>query len=302
MKVFVAGASGALGRPLVRRLLRDGHTVSGMARRPDSLAVLRKLGVEAVEGNALDRAAIHDIMGRVRPDVVIDQLTSLPESPFDLAGRLPADRHLRIEGGGNLFDAAQAHDVQRYIQQSSGFYLDAAEGLADETSLLQTGAPGTIGESARMYDELEKRVMSTPEMVGVALRYGFFYGPGTWYWPDGAFTAHLEKEEVAVIGAGNAVFSFVHVDDAASATAAALNAPGGVYNVVDDQPTTVSCWLPAFAKWVGAPAPSHLDAEKARSLFGEESVYYHNCLDGADNRKAVTTLDLRPRKLPWLTE
>ncbi|AOX19387.1 NAD-dependent epimerase/dehydratase family protein [Kozakia baliensis] len=302
MKIFVAGASGALGRPLLTRLREAGHQVWGMAHRSESLAAIQTLGAEPVQGNALDRASIFAIVERIRPDIVIDQLTALPASPFDLPKKLPADRKLRLEGGGNLFTAAQTYSVQRYIQQSSGFYLDAPVGLADEVSPLKVTAPGQIGESARMYAALEKRVLNASTLQGTVLRYGFFYGPGTWYWQDGAFSTHLKNGEVSILGPGNAVFSFIHVEDAADATVAALTAADGVYNVVDDQPTRVSQWLPAYARWIGASAPPQLSEQEALRLFGEEAVYYHNSLQGAENRKATHNLALRARRLPWMSE
>lgn len=156
MKVFLAGASGALGRPLINQLRDARCEVWGLAHRPDSLETIEKRGAHPVKGDALDRANIFELIEQIRPDVVIDQLTSLPSSPFDLAHRLPADRRLRLEGGGYLFEAAQTFHVQRYVQQLSGFYLDGGDGLATEASPLRTSAPGTIGASARMYAALEK--------------------------------------------------------------------------------------------------------------------------------------------------
>ncbi|MBF0875807.1 NAD(P)-dependent oxidoreductase [Gluconobacter cerevisiae] len=300
MKILLAGASGAVGRPLIARLVKAGHEVWGMVRRAENAPVLQELGARPVVGNALDRAEMFALLDRVRPDVVIDQLTSLPSSPFDLAQRLPADRVLRLAGGGNLHDAARSAGVQRYVQQSCGFYLNGGGALATEESPLRTDAPGGIGESARMYETLEKRVLGDDVMEGVALRYGFFYGPRTWYWPDGAFSLHVRKGEVPVIGAGRGTFSFIHVEDAAQATVAALEAPSGVYNVVDDQPTTLGRWLPAYAEWVGADAPAHVDEDEAVRRGGEESVYYQNSLSGACNRKARAVLGLEFGRIPWL--
>ena len=299
MKILVAGASGALGRPLITQLRHAGHEVWGMAHSPRGVESIAALGAGAVQGNALDRTAVFAIMEQVRPDCVVDQLTSLPASPFDLAHRLPADRILRLQGGGHLFDAAQNYGVRQYIQQSCGFYLDGGGALADEAALFRLAAPGHMGESARMYAALEKRVMSAQGMQGTALRYGFFYGPHTWYWPDGAFTTHIRRGEVPMIGAGQSVFSFVHVEDAAAATLAALTAPGGVYNVVDNQPARVQAWLPAYARWVGAPPPAHMDAHTAMQQLGAESVYYQNSLDGACNHKARRILGFNPRPQPW---
>ncbi|MBO1328003.1 NAD(P)-dependent oxidoreductase [Acetobacter suratthaniensis] len=301
MKILVAGASGALGRPLITRLHEAGHDVWGLASRPESLDAMTARGAHAINGNAMDRAGIFTILEQLRPDVVIDQLTSLPASPFDLANRLAADRHLRLEGGGNLFAAAQACQVTRYIQQSCGFYLDTNGPLATEASRLRTHAPGNIGESARMYAALEKRVLGSHSMQGVCLRYGFFYGPGTWYWTEGAFNTHLHNREVSLLGAGSSVFSFIHVDDAAQATMAALTAPAGVYNVVDNHPTPFHDWLAAYTRWVGAPAPARLSPQDALRLAGEESVYYQNNLTGANNHKARERLNLTPRPQPWLS-
>lgn len=299
MKILVAGGSGALGLPLIGLLRQAGYDVWGMAHSARGQAALSALGGGVVQGNALDRSAIFAMMERLRPDCVVDQLTSLPTSPFDLPHRLPADRVLRLQGGGNLFDAARACGVARYIQQSCGFYLDGAGGLADDTAALKTTAPGHIGESARMYAALEKRLMSSPDIQGTALRYGFFYGPRTWYWPDGAFTTHMRQAEVPLIGAGASAFSFIHVEDAARATLSALSAPQGVYNVVDDQPVPVHTWLPGYARWVGAPAPRQMDVPHARASLGEETVYYQNALDGACNHKARAVLGLAPRRQPW---
>lgn len=300
MKIFVAGASGALGRPLITQLREAGHEVWGMAHRPESLNALEQLGAHGVKGDALDREAMFRLIEQIRPEAVIDQLTSLPLSPFDLPQRLPADRKLRLEGGGHLLAAAQANGVQRYVQQSCGFYLDGEGKLATETSPLKINAPGTIRDSAHMYMALEKRVLGATSMEGVALRYGFFYGPGTWYWPDGAFSQHVARGEVSLLGEGRGVFSFIHVEDAAQATVAALTAPAGVYNVVDSAPTKISEWLPAYAKWVQAAPPPYLNMREALEMLGEEGVYYQNELSGASNRKAIEVLGLRPRRLAWL--
>lgn len=299
MKILVAGASGALGLPLLVRLRQAGHNVWGMAHSARGQAVLNTLGVGVVMGNALERSAMFSIMEHLRPDCVVDQLTSLPASPFDLPHRLPADRILRLQGGGNLLDAARACGVRRYIQQSCGFYLDGGGGLAGDAAPLKTTAPGHMGESARMYADLEKRLINAPDIQGTALRYGFFYGPRTWYWPDGAFTTHMRQAEVPLIGAGASVLSFIHVEDAAQATLSALSAPQGVYTVVDDQPVPMHTWLPAYARWVGAPAPRLMSEQDARVSLGEESVYYQNALDGACNYRARTVLGLAPRTQPW---
>ena len=137
---------------------------------------------------------------------------------------------------------------------------------------------------------------------GVALRYGFFYGPGTWYSPDGAAADQARKQELAIIGAGEGVWSWVHIEDAALATVAALTAPPGVYNVVDDDPSPVSRWLPAFARWVGAPPPPQVTEQEGRERGGEDAVYYGTKLRGATNGKAKRLLGFAPRRLQWLDQ
>ena len=176
-----------------------------------------------------DRGVVRAVLDRVQPAVVTDELNLLPKSPADLASAFPADRRLLIEGGGNLLAAAGDVGVKRYIQQSSGFYLAAREGeLADEQTPLRTNAPGVVGASATMYAQLERRLPEASRLNGTALRYGFFYRPGTWYWTDGAAAEQAKRRRVRIIADGTGVWSFVHVDDAVAATLAALDAAPGV--------------------------------------------------------------------------
>ena len=239
-------------------------------------------------------------MRRSSAEAVIDELTALPKHPSDLAAAGPGDRKLRLEGGGNLFRAAQAAGVRRYIQQSSGFFLRAGKGLADETESLAIDASPGVAANARTYAELEKRVFSGHAMEGVALRYGFFYGPNTWYDRDGASADDVRRQQMPIIGRGEGVWSWIHIEDAAAATVAALTGPAGVYNIVDDDPSPVHVWLPAFAGFVGAPPPPHVTEEQARAAVGDEPIYYQTRLRGASNRKAKEFLNFRPRRLEWL--
>jgi 2-alkyl-3-oxoalkanoate reductase len=300
MKIFVAGATGAVGLPLVRALRTLGHPVTGMTRAGAGVGRLRELGASVATADAFDPQAVRDAIAAAAPDVVIDQLTWLPADPGEIIKSMPNDTRLHREGGGNLLTAARELGIGRYILQSRGFYLDAAAGrLADETARLRYDAPGEIGESTRAIGAYEDRVLASPGLDGVVLRYGFFYGPGTWYRPDGAIAEQVRKREAAVIGAGNAVWSFVHIDDAVAATVAALTAEPGIYNVVDDDPLPVSAWLPAFARWVGAPEPPRVSVEAALQAAGEEAVYYHTKLTGASNARAKAKLGFAPRPLLW---
>jgi nucleoside-diphosphate-sugar epimerase len=300
MKIFVAGATGAIGLPLVRVLRALHHEVTGMTRAGAGADRLRELGAGVSLADAFHPQSVRDAIEAASPDVVIDQLTWLPANPADIIKSMPNDTRLHREGGANLLAAAEALGVKRYVVQSRGFYLDAPPGkLADETAKLRYDAPGEIGESARVIGAYEDSVMGSTSLEGVVLRYGFFYGPGTWYRPDGAIAEQARKGEASIIGEGNAVWSFVHIDDAVAATVASLTAEPGVYNVVDDDPLPVAKWMPAFARWVDAPNPTRMSVEEAQKAAGDEAVYYHTRLTGASNSAAKAKLGFAPRPLLW---
>ena len=302
MKVFVAGASGAIGTPLVTELISGGHEVTGMTRSREQASKLSRLGVKAVIVDAFDAEAVADALRSAQPEIVIDELTSLPKDPADYGSAFEGDRKLRLEGGTILYRAAMTAGVRRYIQQSSGYFLKASQGLADETAELTLDASPGIAGAAAMYAKVEERVAGSKTIEGVALRYGIFYGPNTWYSPEGAAADHARRQELPIIGDGNGVWSFVHIHDAAIATAAALTGPAGIYNVVDDDPTAVRDWLPAFARSVGAPPPPRISVDEARTVAGEDAIYYGTKLQGASNAKARKVLNFRPRRLEWFSE
>jgi nucleoside-diphosphate-sugar epimerase len=300
MRIFVAGASGAIGRPLIAELIRRGHEVTGMAHSADGARTVADLGAAVAVASAFDPAAVERALRDARAEVVVDQLTSLPKDPSQLAAAAAGDRKLKIEGGGNLHRAALACGVRRYVQQVSGFFHEPGSGLADESSALAIDASPRVAALARTYAELEARVLGARDMEGVALRYGFFYGPGTWYHPDGASADQVRRQEFPVIGDGGAVWSWIQIEDAAIATADVLTAPPGVYDIVDDDPSPVAVWLPAFARFVGAPPPPRISEEQARASGGEDGVYYGTRLRGASNQKAKQTFGFAPRRLEWL--
>ena len=300
MKIFVAGATGAIGRPLVAELVRQGHAVTGMTHSKASTPGLKELGAEVALVDALDAAAVERAVRKSGAEAVIDQLTSLPRSPADMAAARTTDQRLRIEGGGNLRRAALACGVRRYVQQSSGFFLAPGEGLANESVGMAVDASPGVAFHARSYAELEARVLAPGPLEGVALRYGFFYGPGTWYSPEGACADQARRREIPIVGKGEGVWSWVHIVDAAQATVGALTAPPGVYNVVDDDPSPVNLWLTAFARSVGAPPPPQITEEQALAADGEDAIYYGTKLRGASNAKAKKALRFTPRRLEWL--
>lgn len=302
MKIFVAGASGAIGQPLIAELIRRGHAVTGMSRSDAGAKSLTELGATVASADARDESSLRNALRQSQAEVVINQLTSLPKDPSQLSAALPGDRKLRLEAGGNLQRAAQAEGVRRYVQQLSGFFLKARAGLADESDGLLTKASAGVALSAQMYAELEARLQNAGQLECVGLRYGFFYGPRTWYHPDGAVGDQVRRGEMPIIGDGEAVWSWIHIEDAAVATVLALTAPPGIYNIVDDDPSPVARWLPAFARSMGAPPPPKITEEQAREAAGEDAVYYGTKLEGASNEKAKRTFAFSPRRLEWLSE
>jgi len=302
MKVFLAGATGAIGHPLISRLVAAGHDVVGMTSSERSLETLREAGAEAVVANALDGQAVQVAMNKARPDAVIEELTSLPNhyTPEEMRAAADRDRTVRLEGGRNLQNAARAAGARRYIVQSTGFFYAPGSGLATETEPLALEASPAVSASVRTYTQIEQRVLSGSDLEGVALRYGFFYGPGTWFNPDGNVANQVRDRKIAIAGSGQGVWSWVHVEDAAAATVAALECIPGVYNIVDSNPSELSVWLPAFAASVRAPEPPRVSEADALQSAGSDWVYYSTRLRGASNTKAKKQLGFAPRKLEWL--
>jgi nucleoside-diphosphate-sugar epimerase len=302
MRTLIAGASGAIGQALVRRLRASQHEVFALTQSPDSVPALAEMGAEPVIGNALDAAAVKAAVGRIRPDAVINELTSLPRhyTSAELKAAAEHDRKVRLEGNVNLLAALRDAGVRRYLLQSSGFWYARGAGLADESvPFISSASPG-VEASARSYVELEARASATPGIEFVALRYGFFYGPRTWYTREGDMGEQVRQQQVPIIGEGQGVYSFVHIDDAAAATAAALECPPGAYNIVDGHPSPQHVWLTAFARAAGAPAPPRVSEEQALHTSGPDAVYYATRLRGASPEKARRELEFRPRPLEWI--
>jgi nucleoside-diphosphate-sugar epimerase len=298
MRVLIAGATGAIGG------LRDrDHVVFALARSPKSARVVAALGAEPVIADALDAIAVKAAIMRARPEAVINELTSLPRhyTAAEMAAAAERDQQVRIEGNNNLVAALPEAGVRRYLLQSAGFWYAPGAGLADEEGAFAFAASPAVAAGTRCYAELEQ----TAAAVGVefvALRYGFFYGPGTWFDSAGDMGEQVRRQQVPVIGDGRGIWSWVHIDDAATATVAALEGAPGAYNLVDDDPTPQQRWLPAFAHAVGAPPPPRVSEAHALAAFGPDTVYYATRLRGAANGKAKRELHFRPRRLEWLEE
>ena len=302
MRILIAGATGAIGRPLIRRLRANQHEVFALTRSPDFAAALKEIGAEAVVADALDAAAVKAAVGRIRPDAVINELTSLPRhyTPAEMKAAAERDRKIRVDGNINLLAALRDAGVRRYLLQSSSFWYAPGAGLADESVPFISSASPEVEARARTYLELEARASATPGIELVALRYGFFYGPGTWYTREGDIGDQVRQQQVPIIGEGQGVYSFVHIDDAAGATAAALECPPGAYNIVDGNPSPQHLWLTAFARAAGAPAPPRVSEEEALRASGPDAVYYATRLRGASHEKARRELEFRPRPLEWI--
>ena len=299
MKVFIAGATGAIGQPLVQGLLAAGHEVFGMTRSKENASTLSRQGAEPVLIDVLDAAAVRSSINSIQPEAVIDQLTSLPKdyTREALQHSAPIDKRTRLEGGENVLAAAQSTGVKRYMIQSAAFFYAPGNGLADENATFAFDGPPSIAGNTRTFDEMEKRTLATG-LESLILRYGFFYGPRTWYGKNGSVEEQIRNGVFPILGNGEGVWSFVHVEDAADATVKALDSANpGIYNIVDDNPSKVSVWLPAYANWLGAPEPAHLDVEK---VSDSNFVYYETHLRGASNAKAKRELSWQPRKLEWL--
>jgi len=303
VKVFVAGATGAIGRALIKSLTLAGHTTFGMVRSQSSTASLSDSGAEFVIADALDAQSVRAAVARVRPDVIINELTSLPKhyTPTDMKAPAERDARVRLEGNKNLIAGAQQTGVRRFLVQSAGFWYAPGKGLADEGERFAYGASPAVAAGSQRYAELEAMTLGRTEFeVSVALRYGFFYGPGTWFMSDGDMGEQVRQQQVPIIGYGQGVSSWVHIDDAAAATVRALDCAPGSYNIVDDSPSEQRVWLTAFARYCGAPEPLHVSEQQALHAAGPDAVYYATRLRGASNAKAKRELGFRPRQLQWL--
>jgi nucleoside-diphosphate-sugar epimerase len=303
MKILLAGATGAIGRAIVRQLRAASHEAIGMVRSDDAAEALTKAGAGAVKADVLDAQSVRDALLRVRPDVIINQLTALPKhyTPADMKAAAEGDRRLRVTGHANLLAGAEAAGVSRYILQSAAFWYAPGAGTADEKEPFAFDATPGIAAGTHTYASLESELFQNTRLQGVALRYGFFYGPGTWFNTDGDVGEQVREGKVPVIGQGEGVWSFVHIDDAAAATVLALRCDPGVYNVVDDQPSEQRVWLPAFARFVNAPEPPRVTEKQAEEVAGPDTVYYATRLRGASNAKAKRELGFRLRAFEWFS-
>ncbi|HEX8073665.1 MAG TPA: NAD(P)-dependent oxidoreductase [Thermoleophilaceae bacterium] len=304
MRVFVAGATGAVGKRLVPLLVAHGHSVVGMTRSPEKAGLLREMGAEPVVADGLDRKAVMQAVTGSRSDVVVHQLTALTgiksfrrfDHDFALSNRL------RTEGIDHLLEAALAVGARRFVAQSYGNwnYARTGDGPKTEDDPLDPSPPPNQAESLDAIRYLEQAVAGAQGIDGLALRYGNFYGPGTGFAQDGDLVALVRKRRLPIIGDGGGVWSFVHVDDVATATLAAVErGASGIYNVADDEPAPVAAWLPELARAVGAKPPRRVPVWLGRMAAGEVGVSMMTRIRGASNAKAKRELGWQPRYASW---
>jgi nucleoside-diphosphate-sugar epimerase len=304
MRVFIAGSTGVLGRRLVPMLVSAGHEVVGTTRSRRKAAMLRSAGAEPVVADALNGAAMRSAVRAARPQVILHELTALEgkthirtiEEGFQLTNRL------RTEGTDILLSAAREAGVRRLVAQSfTGWPNERTGGpIKTEDDPLDRDPPAALRGALVAIEHLERAVTHARGLEGIVLRYGTFYGPGTTLSEGGEHVEQIRRRRFPLVGEGDGVWSFVHIDDAASATMAAIDrgAPG-IYNVVDDEPARVVEWLPALAEAIGAKPPRRAPVWLARLVSGEAGVTLMTSIRGASNAKAKRELGWQPRYPSW---
>jgi len=307
MRIFVAGATGALGRRLVPLLVAGGHTVVGSTRTPAKAQALVAAGATPVVLDALDRDAVIDAVTRAEPEVVVHELTALAGfSDFrKLEEGFAATNRLRTEGTDHLLEGIRRLPVRRIVAQSyagPGFYARTGGPVKTEDDPFDPDPPAALRRTIEAVRYLERAVLETEGVQGSVLRYGGFYGPGTSLSQGGVYLEAVRRRQFPIVAGGTGVWSFIHIQDAATATLAAIEAGRtGVYNVVDDDPAPVAAWLPELAAAIGAKPPRRVPAWLARLLVGEHGVVMMTQSRGATNAKAKHELAWRPAYASWRT-
>ncbi len=303
MAVFVVGATGAIGRPLIKQLVAAGHEVIGTTRSAAKAEQLRAAGAAARIVDVRDTDALRQAIITASPHVVIDQLTDLsrPLQPGGFDEWLQETVALRRDVTPVLVDTAREAGASRIIAQTAAFATaPVGPEILDETAPLYLDAPEPLTGTITSNAEVEAVVTRARGIAGVILRYGFFYGPGTAYAPDGEVVQQIRGGAYPIVGTGAGRFPFIHVDDAAAVTVRALDhGSPGIYNVVDDSPAPMREWVPYVANLIGGPPPPTTSAESAERDVGHQAVYYGTQLRGASNAKARRDLDFAPRYPDW---
>ena len=304
MRIFVAGATGELGRQLVPKLVDRGHEVTGMTRSRSKASLIEELGATPAVADALDAEQVATAVANAEPEVIVHQLTAISadasirsiDKSFELTNRL------RTDGTDHLLAAGRAIGVRRFVAQSFAAWLwDRAGGpVKTEQDPLDPNPIRQVRETFGAIRHVEDAVTGADWTTGIALRYGWFYGPGTSLWAGGGNLEPIMERKFPIAGDGAAIWSFIHIEDAADATVAAIEGgDGGVYNVTDDDPVPVRDWLPGIAEMIGAPAPRRVPKWLGRLAAGRPAVIMMTELRGASNAKAKRELGWTPRHPSW---
>jgi nucleoside-diphosphate-sugar epimerase len=295
VRVFLAGSTGAVGRPLVSQLLAQGHEVVGLTRSSQKADWLKEIGAEAAVGDALNADWLKAAVLSAEPEIVIDQLTDLPQGqrPRGMGAFYKRQVPLREIASGALLGAAEEAGARRLIAQSVAFIYAPGPGPRTETDRPWIDAPGAFGTALAGAAAHDERVVGSTRLEGVVLRYGVFYGPGTHFAPGNGIYEDTRRRRLPLAGDGSSFWSFVHVDDAARAAVAALGGGGaGIYNVVDDEPAPMGEWLPNYAAIIGAKPPRRLPVWLVRLGAGSAMTAWLTSFPPVANAKAK-------RELPW---
>jgi nucleoside-diphosphate-sugar epimerase len=304
MRIFLAGASGAIGQTLIPLLIEQEHEVFGAFRNPAHADRVQSLGATPVVLDVFDGQAVVSRVTEIKPQVVIHQLTAIParidikhiDRDFELTNRL------RTEGTRNLATAAVQAGAEKFIAQSFAGWPYARRGitLKSEEDDLDPTPPPKMKPILDAIETLEHTTLREKAFTGIVLRYGPLYGPHSSIASDGTMVDDLRKHKIPLIGQGTGVWSFLHLHDAATATVAALTqAQRGIYNIVDDDPAPVVEWLPFLAQCVGAPPPRHIPNWMANIAVGEHAVAMMNDIRGVSNAKARKELNWTPKWSSW---
>jgi nucleoside-diphosphate-sugar epimerase len=303
MRVFVAGATGVIGRPLTKRLLEAGHEVTGTTRSPERAESLRGLGVTPAVVDARDTDALRAAVIEAAPQVVINQLTNLPNKMNFRKGEetFGPTNELRGTAGPALAGAAAGAGARRLIAQSVCFFYASTGKRAhgEDDPLLELPPDSSTGQGLVALQALERSAVETPGLEGVVLRYGYFYGREVEMVPGGFDVNDVRRRRAPMVGAGSGIFSLVHVDDAAAATIAAIDHGAGIYNICDDDPAPQAEWLPAYAEAIGAKPPRRVPVWLAKLVAGSQAVTVATRLEGASNEKAKRELGWQPKYPSW---
>jgi nucleoside-diphosphate-sugar epimerase len=304
MKILVGGATGAVGKALVPVLVKRGHQVVGTTRSTDGFAAIRAMGAEALAMDGLDAKAVREAVRAAQPDVIVHQMTALAGvknlKHFDAA--FAQTNRLRKDGTAHFIAAAREVGTKRILVQSYTGWPHAPGGdrLKVEADPLDPAPLRTMRASLDAIRAMEQSVLAATDLQGIVLRYGSFYGPGTPIAPGGEIAKLVRQRKLPIVGSGNGVWSFVHMDDVALATAFAIEGgPSGIYHIVDDEPAPTAVWLPELARIIGAAPPRHVPEWIARLMVGEALVHMMTRVAGSSNAKAKRELGWALRYPTW---